>query len=283
MTRPTVTAAAAGLAALAMAVGLTTPAHAADDRVEAKAKAAAVTAAAPGDLDWYFAPLVNNQLGRTTVFQDLGSVFDVEFPLVCDVGGNGDVPSEWAGNTFTLRGAGAADAVVRFGTNDDFPLCGDWDGDGIDTPGVVRGNTFYLAGSNRDGGGTVRSFDFGREDDYPLVGDWWDIGVDTIALARGSRYYFASANFRGGGTVVASSFGREDDFPIGGDFLSANYDTLALQRGNSFYVSIDRPGRASLRTDNRVYRFGRDTDFPVSGSLESSRRTSLGLLRIEGP
>src|SRR5215204_4674311 len=64
-----------------------------------------------------------------------------------------------------------------FGTSTDRPVMGDWNGDGIDTPGVVRGNSWYL--SNTYNGTVDRSFTYGIAGDVPVVGDWNGDGIDT--------------------------------------------------------------------------------------------------------
>ncbi|HEX9761503.1 MAG TPA: hypothetical protein VGA97_00250, partial [Acidimicrobiia bacterium] len=48
-------------------------------------------------------------------------------------------------------GLGAADYFYTYGISGDRPLAGDWNGDGVDSPGVFRGGTFYLRNSNSTG------------------------------------------------------------------------------------------------------------------------------------
>lgn len=236
----------------------------------------APAAAAPGDLDWYFTPTTG---GSTQQFQNRGTLQGTDWPLVCDVDGKGDRPATFINGRFTFHTDSGA-VTVGLGRPDDFPLCGDWDGDGKDTPGVTRGNTFYLASRLVDGGGGVRSFAFGRASDFPLVGDWDGKGGDTIALARGSQYFAASSNVNGGGTVRSSYFGRVDDFPVAGSFASpTGPDTLALQRGNTFYVSHTPIGQTQRAV--RSLSFGRVDDFPVAGTTVPGQAARIGVLRVE--
>ena len=258
MPRTTHLAAGACLAALAMVAGPAAGAAAADD----------------GDLDWFF----TEALGGAGVdsYADFGNLFDGDFPLVCDANNDGDEPALWNDGTFIMEGG---DVVVRFGRATDYPLCGDWDGDGVDTPGVVRGNQFILASANVDGGGGATAFGFGRVDDFPLVGDWDGDGDDTIGLARGNRYIVASANVSGGGTLASSTWGRDTDFPVAGDWDGDGHDSLALQRNNTFIVSNSTIG--TTVTAARSFGFGRASDYPVAGTLEGDTRGSVGLVRIE--
>ena len=61
-------------------------------------------------------------------------------------------------------------------------MVGDWNGDGIDTPGVVRGTTWYLRNSNTTGVADV-TFTYGNPDDLPLAGRWV-AGHDGPAVGR---------------------------------------------------------------------------------------------------
>jgi len=255
------TSAAATIAALALAAGLAAP-------------AAAATSAEPGDLDWFFTRALGGT--GTTSFPDFGNALDGDFPLVCDVTGEGDEPGLWSFGRFYL-GDGAVD--VSFGRSDgsDYPICGDWDGDGIDTPGVVRGNRFILARSNVDGGGGTTSFAFGRSDDFLVVGDWDGDGDDTVAVVRGNQYIAATANVDGGGGVKVSSWGAPTDFPVAGDWDGDGDDTIALQRGNTFFVSNGSIG-TRLAAD-RTFGYGRAGDHPVAGTLAPDTRASIGLVR----
>ena len=55
-----------------------------------------------------------------------------------------------------------------YGNPSDVPIVGDWDNDGSDTVGVVRGVSRYLRNSNTAGVADV-SFDFGNTGDVQLV------------------------------------------------------------------------------------------------------------------
>jgi len=79
---------------------------------------------------------------------------------------NGD--GAWSGPT--------TDSTFVFGSANDKPVAGDWDGDGDDDIGVVRGGKWYLDQNgnhawNGTAGGDV-AFNFGSSTDRPLVGRW---------------------------------------------------------------------------------------------------------------
>ena len=64
-------------------------------------------------------------------------------------------------------------------------LCGDWDGDGDDTPGTYRraDRTWHLRNVHA-GGPADWTYPFGRSSDAPLAGDWDGDGHDEPLLAR---------------------------------------------------------------------------------------------------
>jgi hypothetical protein len=39
---------------------------------------------------------------------------------------------------------GIADTLIVFGNPGDYPIAGDWNGDGIDSVGIYRNGVFYL-------------------------------------------------------------------------------------------------------------------------------------------
>lgn len=74
-----------------------------------------------------------------------------------------------------------------FGVPGDLPLFGDWDCDGMDSPGVFRPSTGQIHLTNETATGTaVRSFWFGQPGDVPFVGDWSDLRCDRIGVYRPS-------------------------------------------------------------------------------------------------
>ena len=63
------------------------------------------------------------------------------------------------------------------------PLTGDWDGDGVETIGLRRSNTFFL--SDSPGTATVsKAFVYGDPNDIPVVGRFNPGNVSGIGVAR---------------------------------------------------------------------------------------------------
>ena len=69
-----------------------------------------------------------------------------------------------------------------FGLSDDKFVVGDWNGDGIDTPGIVRSGQWST--SNGLGDDRTLSYGYGNPTDRPLVGDFDANGSDTFGVQR---------------------------------------------------------------------------------------------------
>lgn len=81
-----------------------------------------------------------------------------------------------------------------FGSPDDIPISGDWDCNGVDSPGRFRSDGyFYLRNALSDGEPDI-AFHFGVAGDRPLVGDWNGDGCDTVAVFRPSESAVYSAD-----------------------------------------------------------------------------------------
>ena len=85
------------------------------------------------------------------------------------------------------RDATNRDIVWRFGQPGDWPVTGDWDGDGFDEIGVygLRAGTYMFeldvnGNGTLDGGDAV--FTFGNVNAQPIAADWNGDGVDEVGL-----------------------------------------------------------------------------------------------------
>jgi hypothetical protein len=79
----------------------------------------------------------------------------------------------------------------RFGLPGDLPVVADWDGDGDDTPGVVRGADWYFRNANSTGASLT--FRFGLPGDLPVTGDWDQDRDDTPGVFRNGVWYYRNA------------------------------------------------------------------------------------------
>ncbi len=136
-----------------------------------------------------------------------------------------------------LRHADGHTTRFFFGNPGDTPLVGDWDCDGVDTPGLFRSTDgfVYLRNSNSQGVADVRFF-FGNPFDVPIAGDWDGDGCDTVSLYRPMTQQFFIVNELGsedGGLGAADFsfvFGNPNDQPVAGDWDADGSDEVGLQR-----------------------------------------------------
>ena len=176
--------------------------------------------------------------------------------------------------------------VVSFfyGNPGDYPIIGDWDCNGTDTPGLYRQSDgyVYLRNSNTQGNADIRFF-FGNPGDVPLAGDFNGNGCDTISIYRPAEGRFFIINELGandGGLGAADSdflFGDPGDKPFVGDFDYDGTDTVALHRestGLVYYRNTNTQGNA----DNQ-FVFGDPGDAVVSGQFGNELFDTPGLYR----
>jgi hypothetical protein len=144
---------------------------------------------------------------------------------------------------WSLRGAAGGVTTFFYGDPGDVPFVGDWDGDGIDTPGLYRQSDgfVYLRNSNSQGIADIRFF-FGNPGDIPMAGDFDNDGFDTVGIYRPSNTTFYVINELGannGGLGPADFsfiFGNPEDKPFVGDFNNDGIDTIGLHRESTGIV-----------------------------------------------
>jgi hypothetical protein len=169
-----------------------------------------------------------------------------------------------------LRGAGGAVSSFFYGNPGDFPFVGDWNCDGIDTPGLYRQSDgfVYLRNSNTQGSADIRFF-FGNPGDVPLAGDFNADGCDTVSIYRPAEariYVINALGANDGGLGAASlsyTFGNPGDRPFVGDFNGDGTDTVGLHREATGFVYF----RNTLTTgvaDNSFF-YGNPGDRLVAG------------------
>ncbi len=124
------------------------------------------------------------------------------------------------------------DHVFHYGVEGDYPVVGDWNGDGIKAIGVVREGRWNL---DMDGNGRWNEGDlvvnFGRGGDIPVVGDFNGDGVDEIGFFRDGKFYLdtnGNHQLDKGDQVV--ELGRAGDYPVVGDWDGDGVDDVAVYR-----------------------------------------------------
>ena len=132
-----------------------------------------------------------------------------------------------------------------YGNPGDVPFTGDWNGDGVDTPGLYRQSDgyVYLRNSNTQGIADV-SFFFGNPGDIPVPGDFDGDGVDTVSIYRPSEAKFYVINKLGsndaglGAAETSMWFGNPGDRPIAGKVDTSGRDTIGVHREANSLVAF---------------------------------------------
>ncbi|MEX0700178.1 MAG: hypothetical protein WD354_10660, partial [Acidimicrobiia bacterium] len=90
---------------------------------------------------------------------------------------------------------GAGVTSFFYGNPGDRPFTGDWNCDGIDTPGLYRQSDgfVYLRNTNTQGVADIRFF-FGNPGDVPIAGDFDGDNCDTVSIYRPSEARFYIIN-----------------------------------------------------------------------------------------
>ncbi len=169
-----------------------------------------------------------------------------------------------------LRGRNGVVGSFFYGNPGDVPFAGDWNCDGIDTPGLYRQSDgfVYLRNSNTQGPADIRFF-FGNPGDFPLAGDFNDDGCDTVSIYRASEsriYVINELGANDGGLGAADFnyvFGNPGDKPFVGDFDGDGISTVGLHRESTGFVYF-RDSHTQGIADNEFF-FGDPGDRLIAG------------------
>lgn len=172
---------------------------------------------------------------------------------------------------------GFADLYLTYGLPGDYPIVGDWNGDGIDTIGIYRNGIFYLRNSNTNGFADIL-VPFGAPGDQPIVGDWNGDGIDTIGVYRRSTGAFYLRNSNTNGSVDATfTLGIPGDIGIAGDWNGDGVVTTGVFRpsnGALYLKNTNATGFADL-----VLTYGLPGDLPVTGDWNGNGIDTIGIYR----
>jgi hypothetical protein len=181
-------------------------------------------------------------------------------------------------------GSGATTSFY-FGDPGDYPMMGDWDCDGVATPGLYRQSDgfVYLRNSNTQGVADSEFF-FGNPGDVPLAGDFNGDGCDTVSVFRPSESRVFVINVLGaddGGLGAAEFdyvFGNPGDAPFVGDFDGDGTDTVGLHRvstGLVYFRNSHTQGDADAQ-----FVFGDPGDLIMAGAWTGSHTfDTVGIFR----
>ena len=146
-----------------------------------------------------------------------------------------------------LRHPEGGTTTLTFGGEGDVPLAGDWDGDGVDTPGVYRPEEGRLV--VRNGGEPISYVYAVPAGGLAVVADTDGDGRDTVSIARFGRLYIMDglgsgpASLQGPDPLPIGLPARTDQL-VGGDFDGDGIDEIAAVHGG--VVEVVGPGRGAV-------------------------------------
>ncbi|MDX1744503.1 MAG: hypothetical protein R3324_01080, partial [Halobacteriales archaeon] len=171
-----------------------------------------------------------------------------------------------------------------YGNPGDFPFMGDWDCDGVETPGLYRQSDgfVYLRNSNTQGIADIRFF-FGNPGDVPMAGDFNGDGCDTVSIYRPSEAKFYIINELGsdekglGAADYSFFYGVPGDVPFVGDWTGDGIDTPGLRRDSDGFVYLRNTNTQGVADVD--YFYGNDGDVVFAGDWDGDGDDTLGLYR----
>ncbi len=155
----------------------------------------------------------------------------------------------------------------------DRPVTGDWDGNGTLTPGIVRGNTWYLRNSNSAGPPDL-VFSYGVPSDRPIAGDWDGNGTWSPGIVRGNRWHLRNSNSTGT-AHIAFTYGATSDRVITGDWDGNGTFTPGIVRGNRWHLrNTNSDGTAHI-----ALTYGATSDRVITGDWDGNGTFTPGVVR----
>ncbi len=186
-------------------------------------------------------------------------------------------PSNGALYLKNSNNTGFADVAINYGLPGDYPIVGDWDGNGTATIGIYRNGVFYLRNANTIGFADI-VFAFGAPGDQPIAGDWNNDGIDTVGVYRSAAITFYLRNSNSSGAPSASfALGNPGDVGIAGDWNGDGFDTTGVFRpsnGALYLKNTNITGFADIQIN-----YGIGGDKPVTGDWNNDGVDTIGIYR----
>ncbi|MGB5013503.1 MAG: CHRD domain-containing protein [Pyrinomonadaceae bacterium] len=196
-------------------------------------------------------------------------------PAVFRRGASAGAPSTW----YIRRSSNGTVQTELFGTtggtaNDqDFPIPGDYDGDGkydvaVYRAGALTPTNSFIVKRSSDGGITYRQFG-NFVSDYILPGDYDGDGKFDYAVARTGATSTTPMVWwilqSGTGTVRVQPWGITSDFPVQGDYDGdARTDVAVFRQGAAAGAASHFWVLGSFSNSTQVTQWGVNPDFPIA-------------------
>ena len=168
--------------------------------------------------------------------------------------------------------------TFTFGRPGDVPLMGDWNCDGVATPGAYRLSTggVFLRNS-LSGGSSHTQFLFGDPGDRAVSGDFNGDGCDTVSVYRSHRAMaYVKNTIASGAADISFLYGNPGDRSMAGDFSGNGTDTIGLHRNGAGKVYL---AARNAHTTAKGVSFGNPGDQIVSGDWDGDGDDTIAAYR----
>ncbi len=181
-----------------------------------------------------------------------------------------------AGNGFLLRDSlttGAPTTSFSYGAQPQTVIMGDWNGDGVATPGTFSGGVFKLRNSNTAGPPEV-TFTFGDPRGYPVAGDFNGDGTNTVGVYRNGVWQLTNVNAASTPMVVNFGAGSwPSTVPLVGDYDGDGTDTLGTWTAGTFSLrNTNTTGPAEVSV-----AYGPANAYPLVGDWNGDGTDTVGV------
>ncbi len=221
-----------------------------------------------------------------------------------------DVPSAWPTGKVTPLGVPAAASAARgvwtvwdegsgrragqqvsmppaAGT----PLLGDWNGDGVATPGRYDAGQWFITNAAANSPTWEPHGTFGGDPrDIPVVGRYDKDKLADIGVFRDGQWLWQRAN---GKPSAPENFGRPGDIPVVGDWDGDNRDDIGVVRQGVWFLRLTNVQGKIPRLDGSIsvtrnrsagtavleFGFGSFGDLPVVGDWDRDGRDEPGVVQ----
>jgi hypothetical protein len=158
-----------------------------------------------------------------------------------------------------------------------YVLSGDWNGDGIKSPGLYNARTHeWILSNHNSGGGVDFDFGWGGGTQVPVVGDWDGNGTDTPGLYNPVTHVWTLSNHNSGGGVDAQfGWGGGTQVPVVGDWNGDGIDTPGLYNPATHVWTLSNHNSGG--GVDAQFGWGGGTQIPVVGDWNGDGVDSPGL------
>jgi len=158
-------------------------------------------------------------------------------------------------------------------------VVGDWNGDGVDSPGVVRivdGRLQWHLRSGNQSTASVTTLTYGSVidgvADRPVTGDWNGDGVTSVGVTRpsaGDLLWLLNNSSSTHNIHYRFLFGVAGDTPVTGDWDGDRDETPGVTRANpDGSLQWHVRNSASAGASSATFVWGVSTDVPVTGDWD---------------